>query len=63
MHIHIIHEHTYTHTVGGNYTGAPSHFGGEMHKRALENQKRAPENCHKLQCKSLFNVADLVNGM
>ena len=34
-----------------------------MQKRALENQKRAPENCHRLQCKSLFNVADLVNGM
>ena len=31
-------------------------------KRALENQKRAPENCHyRLQCKSLFNV--IVNGM
>ena len=25
--------------------------------------KRALENCHRLQCKSLFNVADLVNGM
>ena len=24
---------------------------------------RAPENCHRLQCKSLLNVADLVNGM
>ena len=34
-----------------------------MQKRALENQKRAPENCYRLQCKSLFNVADLVNGM
>ena len=28
-------------------------------KRALVNQNRAPENCHRLQCKSLFNVADL----
>ena len=32
-------------------------------KRALENKKRAPENCHRLQCKSLFSVADLVYGM
>ena len=30
---------------------------------APEMQKRAPENCHRLQCKSLFNVAELVNGM
>ena len=41
---------------GKNYTGAPGDFAPEM-------QKRAPENCHRLQCKSLFNVADLVNGM
>ena len=34
-----------------------------MQKRALENKKRSPENCHGLQCKSLFKVADLVNGM
>ena len=35
-----------------------------MQKRALEKKKkRAPENHHRLQCKSLFNVADLVNGM
>ena len=45
------------------YMGSPGDFAPEMHKRALENQKRAPENCHRLQCKSLFNVADLVNGM
>ena len=38
-------------------------FAPVMQKRALENQKRAPENHHRLQCKSLFNVADLVNGM
>ena len=31
--------------------------------RALENKKRTPENRHRLQCKSLPNVADLVNGM
>ena len=48
---------------GGNYTGALGDFAPEMQKRALKNQKRAPENCHRLQCKSLFNVADLVNGM
>ena len=33
-------------------------------KRALENPKRAPENRHRMQCKNLFNVANiLVNGM
>ena len=50
-------------TQGKNYTEAPGDFAPEMLKRALENHKRAPENCHRLQCKSLFNVADLVNGM
>ena len=44
---------------GNNHTGAPGDFAPEMQKRALENQKRAPENCHRLQCKSLFNVTDL----
>ena len=36
-----------------------------MQKRVLKKKKKkkAPENCHRLQCKSLFNVADLVNGM
>ena len=48
---------------GENYTGAPGDLAPEMQKRALENQKRAPESCHRLQCKSLFNVADSVNGM
>ena len=50
---------------GKNYTGAPGNFAPEMHKRALKKKakKKAPENCHRLQCKSLFNVADLVNGM
>ena len=49
---------------GKNHTGAPGDFAPEMQKRALENQKRAPENCHRLQGKSLFNVAiNLVNGM
>ena len=43
--------------------GALGDFAPEMQKkRALENKKRDPENCHRLQCKSLFNVADLVNG-
>ena len=41
---------------GKKYTGAPGDFTPEM-------QKRAPENCHRLQGKSLFIVADLVNGM
>ena len=45
---------------GKKLHGAP---GTNTKKRALENQKRAPENCHRLQCKSLFNDADLVNGM
>ena len=39
-----------------NYTGVLGDFAPEMQKRALEN-------CHRLQCKSLFNVAGLVNGM
>ena len=32
-------------------------------KEPSKKKKRAPENGHRLQCKSLFNVADLVNGM
>ena len=48
---------------GGKYTGAPGDFAPEMQKRALKIKKRAPENCHRLQCKSLFNIADLVNGI
>ena len=46
-----------------NYMGALGDFVPRNAKKALENQTRAPENCHRLQCKSLFNVADLVNGM
>ena len=40
-------------------------FRPQMQKKPQKTrkQKRAPENCHRLQCKSLFNVADLVNGM
>ena len=38
------------------HRGSAGRFSPEM-------QKRAPENCNRLQCKSLFNVADLVNGM
>ena len=47
------------------YTGAPGNliFTPEIHQRALENKKGAPENPHRLQCKSLFNVAELVSGM
>ena len=49
---------------GKNYTGAPGDFAPEMRKRALKNiLNRDPENCHRLQCKSLFNVGDLVSGM
>ena len=44
---------------GKNYTGPPGDFAPEMYKRAHKNQNIAPENCHRLQCKSLFNVADL----
>ena len=42
---------------GGNYTGALGDFAPEM------PPKKATENCHRLQYKSLFNVADLVKGM
>ena len=48
---------------GGGGGGPPGDFAPKMQKRALENLKIAPENRHRLQCKSLFNVADLVNGM
>ena len=43
--------------------GVLGDFTPEMEKRALEEKKRGPENCHRLQCQSLFNVADLVNWM
>ena len=46
---------------GKHYMVTPGDFVPEMQKRALENKKVAPENCHRLQCKNLFNVADLVN--
>ena len=48
-----------------NYTGAQGDFAPEnAKKRALENKKEPLKiHCHRLQCKSLFNVADLVNGM
>ena len=45
------------------YTGGSGDFTSEMQKRPLENQNWAPENPHRLQCKSLYNVADLVSGM
>ena len=50
------------HIRGKNYTGAPGDFAPEMQKRALGKKKIAPESCHRLQCKSLFNVADLVKS-
>ena len=61
----VIFSHRYldSNSQGKNYTGAPGDFAPEMQKRALEIKKRAPVICHRLQCKSLFNVADLVNGM
>ena len=49
--------------AGKTLHGGSGQFRPEMQKRALENKKEPPENCHRLQCKSLFNVADLVNGM
>ena len=46
------------------YTGAPGNFATDMQKKEPSKiKKRASENRHRLQCKSLFNVADLVNGM
>ena len=36
---------------GKNYTGALGDFASQMQKGAFENQKRVPENCHRLQCK------------
>ena len=35
------------------YTGTLGNFTPEMHKGAFENQNRATENSHRLQCKSL----------
>ena len=43
--------------------GGSGDFAPGNAKEPSENQKRAPENCHRLQFNSLFNVADLVNGM
>ena len=38
--------------------------GGGSGRLCPQNaKKRAPETRHRLQCKSLFNIADLVNGM
>ena len=33
---------------GGKITRASGDFAPEMHKIALKNKKRAPENCHRL---------------
>ena len=59
MHFLEVHLVSETRESGIKYTGALCDFAPEMQKRALKNKKRAPENCHRLQCKSLFNVADL----
>ena len=45
--------------MGKNYTGALGDFAPENAKNSPQKKKRAPRK----QCKSLFNVADLVNGM
>ena len=42
--------------IRGKITPGSRRFPPEM-------QKRAPKNCHSPQRKSLFNVADLANGM
>ena len=48
---------------GKRYTGAQGDFAPKMQKRALKKKKIPPENRHRLQCKSLFNVPELVSGM
>ena len=47
---------------GKNYMGS-GRFYPRNAKKEPSKIKRAPENCHRLQCKSLLNVADLVIGM
>ena len=44
--------------AGEKLQGGSGWYCPRNEKRALKNKKRAPENCHRLQCKSLFNVAD-----
>ena len=39
--------------------GAPGDFVPEMQKRALKIKKRAPENRHRLQCKSLLTMLQI----
>ena len=48
---------------GGNYTGALGDFAPGMQKRALKNKKEPLKIAIDCIYKSLFNVADLVNGM
>ena len=43
--------------------GGSGRFRPPNANKSPRKSKRAPANCHRLQCKSLFNVADLVNGM
>ena len=46
------------------YMGALGDFTPEMLQKEPSKIKKEPlKNRHRLQCKSLFNVADLVNGM
>ena len=62
-----IHDNGHVITAGKKLHGGSGRFRPPKCKkvRTLKNKKRAPKNCHRLQCKtkSLFNVADLVNGM
>ena len=63
LHNTLSHWHTHTHQ-GKNYTGLRAISPPKCKKESSKKtHKKAPENCHRLQCKSLFNVADLVNGM
>ena len=43
--------------AGEKLHGTPDDFAPKM------QQKKAPENCHRLQCKMLLNVAVLVNAI
>ena len=53
----------YREKQGKQYTWALGNFAPKMLKRALKNKKEPLKIVHRLQCKSLFKVADLVNGM
>ena len=48
---------------GKNLQGGSGRFRPRNAKKSPWEEKKSPESCHRLQCTSLFNVADLVNGM